>query len=264
MKLIAELTLLRFKTAPPAMRSDWAALWLAVSLFVVPGHALWAANLTLYYYQRPPFMATGTSGPTGYLIERTERVLKKAGISYTWKLSSVNRIFIDLKAGAPGVCAPGWYTSPERRKFANFTKSIYHDLPLVGLVRSDSPIAENNTAAALLTQPQIVVLRKQSVVYGAYLDALLDKMPAANVLKTSTDFPNSVRMIVAKRIDMAIVAQEEIDIFIKNAGLDKKDFKIIYFSDEPALGYRHILCSTAVDPELVTRMDKAIEALGLP
>jgi polar amino acid transport system substrate-binding protein len=209
-------------------------------------------------------MATGASGPNGYLIERTERALKLAGVSYEWKLSSVNRIFIDLKAGEQTICSPGWYSSPERRAFASFTKPIYHDLPLVGLVRSDSPVPENTTAAAILGQPKFVVLRKQSVVYGAYLDALLNKMPAENVLNTSTDFPNSVRMIIAKRVDMAIVAQEEIDIFIKFAGLAKKDFKIIYFSDEPALGYRHILCSRAVNPDLIARIDKAIDALGLP
>jgi polar amino acid transport system substrate-binding protein len=224
-----------------------------------------AADLTLYYYDRPPYMkANASGGPSGYLIERTERVLKKAGISFEWQLSSVNRIFVDLKEGRSQMCSPGWYTSPERRKFASFTKSIYHDLPLVGLVRSDSPIAENTTAAAVLSQPGIVVLRKESVVYGAYLDSLLDKMSSANILRTSTDFPNSVRMIYARRADMAIVAQEEIDTFIKNVGLERSEFKLIYFSDEPALGYRHILCSRAVDPDLISKMDDAITALGLP
>jgi len=253
------------QSAMPAIRTTVHHLLLMVCLCAASWHAACAADLILYYYDRPPYMKMNPgAAPTGYLIERTERVLKKAGISYQWELNSVNRIFVDLKAGQLQVCSPGWYTSPERRKFASFTKPIYHDLPLVGLTRSDSPIPENTTAAAVLSQPHIVVLRKESIVYGAYLDNLLDKMPPENVLRTSTDFPNSVRMIHAKRADMAIVAQEEIDTFIRNVDLDRSEFKLIYFSDEPALGFRHILCSRAVPPELMSRIDDAITALGLP
>lgn len=224
-----------------------------------------AADLTLYYYDRPPYTISNPNGrPTGYLIERTERALDKAGVSYEWKFSSVNRIFTDLKEGQLQVCSPGWYTSPERRNYARFTKAIYHDLPLVGLARSDSFLPESTTAAALLSRTDITIIIKQSVVYGAYLDPLLAKIPDANVLKTSTDFPRSVKMIRAKRADLAIVAQEEIDTFIKNADLDINDFKVIHFTDVPGVEYRYILCSQAVSPDLITRINKAIDAVGLP
>jgi len=250
---------------PWISREAWSKIGIAACLLSAQYQVVCAADLTLYYYDRPPYtISNQIGGPTGYLIERTERALDKAGISYEWKFSSVNRIFTDLKEGQLQVCSPGWYTSPERRTYARFTKAIYHDLPLVGLTRSDSFLPESTTAAALLSRTDIKILLKQSVVYGAYLDPLLAKIPDANVLKTSTDFPRSVKMIRAKRADLAIVAQEEIDTFIKNADLDLNDFKIIHFSDVPGVEYRFILCSQAVSPDLITRINKAIDAVGLP
>jgi len=226
-----------------------------------------AADITLYYYDRPPFMQTDTNNPgspSGYFIERTERVLKKAGVSYVWEIRPVNRIFADLKSGTLPVCSSGWYATPERKTYAQFSKAIYRDLPLVGLARSDSPLPENAVASTLFQQPGLTLLVKDSVVYGAYLDDLIAKMPAKSIMHTSSDFPNAVKMIRANRADFTLVAQEEIDTFIKNAELNRSDFKIIHFSDEPAVEYRYILCSHAVPNETMTRINKAIDQLGLP
>ncbi len=223
-----------------------------------------AADVTLYYYDRPPFMQTNANGPSGYFIERTERVLKKAGVSFTWELMPVNRIFADLKSSPNPVCSSGWYSTPDRRAYALFSKAIYRDLPLVGLARSDSNLPENAVASILFQQATLTLLVKDSVVYGAYLDDLIAKMPAKNVLRTTSDFANSVKMIHANRADFTLVAQEEFDTFIKNAELSRSDFKIIHFSDEPAVEFRYILCSHAVPVETITRINKAIDQLGLP
>jgi polar amino acid transport system substrate-binding protein len=222
------------------------------------------ADLILYYYERPPFMHADAAGPSGYFIERTERVLGKAGISYEWKLRPVNRIFADLKANNLQVCSPGWFATPERRSIAAFSKAIYHNMPLVGLARSDSPIPENTAAATLFKQSGLTVLLKESAVYGVYLDDQIAKIPATNILRTTTEFSNAVKMIYAKRADFTIVAEEEVDTFIKNAALNRIDFKILHFTDEPAVEYRYILCSHTVPAELMNRIDKAIDQLGLP
>ena len=227
-------------------------------------HLSSAADLTLYYYNRPPFMIPNSSHPSGYFIEKTELVMKLAGIDYVWEELPVNRLFILLEKSPEPICTSGFFLTPERAAIAQFSKPFYRTQRLVGIVRADSPIAETTNAKDLLTKKGLRVLTKQNQVFGAYIDSFLEKIPPEYRLVTSTAFENKLKMIYFSRADLTIMTPEEIDQGLKYAGLTSKDVKIVTFPDVPDSELRYILCSRSMSAQMMQKINKGIELAHLP
>jgi len=217
--------------------------------------------ITLYYYDRPPFHYRVPDGSmAGIIASSTETIFKRAGVAYQWELVPVNRILSNLKHNTGMDCTPGWYKPAEREVYAQFSLPIYRDLPLQGLSRADFPAPEGITAKDLFLRSDLRLLLKQNFSQGAYMDSLIASMPVQQVQKVAAEVPTMVKMIKANRADLIITTQEETDFFIAQSGYQKKDFRILKFSDVPGTEQRYILCSQQVPAEVMTRLNHAIKS----
>jgi polar amino acid transport system substrate-binding protein len=219
--------------------------------------------ITLHYYERPPFHYRAADGSmAGIIASSTESIFKRAGITYRWELTPVNRILADLKNNNRMDCSPGWYKTAEREAYAQFSLPIYHDLPLQGLSRNDFPAPEGITAKDLFLRHDLRLLLKQNFSQGAYMDALISTMPTQQVQQVTVEVPTMVKMIKANRADLIITTEEETDYFIAQSGYQKQDFRILKFPDVKATEYRYILCSRQVPAQIINRLNDAIRSAG--
>ena len=215
--------------------------------------------MRMLYYERKPFHYTLPDGKvTGLVVGPTEAAFAKLGIPIQWALVPANRILLQLETNAAAECSPGWYRKPEREVYARFSAPIYRDRPLVGLARADARFEPNIMVQALLSRPDTKLLVKSNFSQGAYMDALIAKMPPGQVSASAMEVQNLVKMIHAGRADLIITTQEEVDLYVKQAELAMTDFRVLVFPDVPAVEMRYILCSKQVPAELMDRLNATI------
>jgi len=220
-------------------------------------------QITLHYYERPPFHYTDEKGqPEGLILKKTIEIFHKAGISYSWERTPANRILALIKNDSGHDCSPGWYKNEGRERYAIFSDSIYHDRPLIGLTRVDFKVRDGITAKELFSMPDVRLLLKQNFSQGAYMDSLISENFGERIQRVTVEVPTMVKMLKANRADLIITTEEESETFVSKAGYGMQEFRILKFPDVPAVERRYILCSKNVSPEIIKRMNDAIRKLN--
>ena len=216
-------------------------------------------GLRLYYYERPPFHFTDEHGQAvGTVVSATEETLRRAGLTFAWVPAPTNRILAALRNEKEPACSPAWYSTPERRADFWFSKATSLDKPLIALVRGDFLLPPGVTAKTFFAMPQVRLLVKQNFSQGAYMNALIARMPPTRLERVSLEVPRMVRMLAANRADAIITTEAEAGLFVHAAGLSMSDFKTVHFPDVPAEEYRYMLCDRFVDAATQARINKAI------
>jgi len=215
--------------------------------------------IRLLYYDRKPFHYLDASGKvTGLTAEPAAQAFANAGIPFVWELRSANAIVYALKRNTDPVCTPGWYKNADRMAFAQFTAPIYRDKPLVGLVNASYPFKPGITAKEFFAQTDYRLLIKQSFRWGAYLDEIVAKVPAKQIISSAEEVSTIVKLIHLHRADIFIITQEEVETYVNQAQLQMADFKVIKFPDVPAVEMRYILCSKQVPASTIQALNAAI------
>jgi polar amino acid transport system substrate-binding protein len=215
--------------------------------------------ITLYYYERKPFHYTADDGSvTGLTVVPTEAAFAKLGIPIRWEKVPANRILAQIKLNSEAVCSPGWYKKPDREEYARYTVPIYLDKPLVGLANAHFKAKQGITAHDLLSAPGTRLLVKQNFSQGAYMDKLIAQMAPSQIASTTEEVSTMVKMIYSDRADLIVTTQEEVKLYIYQAGLNLRDFRVLVFPDVPAVEKRYILCSRQVSPELIENLDRVL------
>jgi hypothetical protein len=91
-----------------------------------------ADQLNVSYFERPPYYLTTPAGDaSGFLVEKTKKILQAANVNARFISLKPNKIIFIIKHANLPHCSIGWFKKPEREAFAKFTKPIYQDRPLV-------------------------------------------------------------------------------------------------------------------------------------
>lgn len=215
--------------------------------------------LRLLYQERPPYTMHKSGGAVeGLLAEPVQQAAARAGIVVRWELTPSQRQLLLVQTGQEPVCGVGWFRNPEREKLGRFSRPLYRDLPMGGLVRADVALADGQSLQAMLASPLLTVLSKEGYSYGAEIDRWLTQLPGRRV-STGSEPAQLVRMLMAGRADMLLVAPEEGQLLM--AGVAPGQLRMVRFADVgPGLD-RHLYCNFSVAPELLRRIDRELERL---
>lgn len=220
------------------------------------------APLRLLYQERPPYSVHHTGGAVdGLLAVPVQQALARAGIVARWELTPSQRQLLLVQTGQEPVCALGWFRNPEREKLGRFSRSLYRDLPMGGLVRADVALADGQSLQALLASPLVSVLTKEGFSYGAEIDRWLAQLPGRRV-STGSEPLQLTRMLLAGRADLLLVAPEEGQLLM--ASTTPGQLRLVRFSDVGHGLDRHLYCNFSVAPELLRRIDRELERLTPP
>ena len=214
--------------------------------------------ITVNYNERPPYLIPGADGSaTGLTGTPTANAFKAAGIPITWAKVPTNRQISAVKEAQGMQCAVGWFKTPEREKFAKFTKPIYRDKPWLVLANVGYSIKDGTKLEQALSAKGVRVLTKASFSYGPYIDNLLAKTKP-NITVSNGSTSQMLQLINAGSADFLFVSEEEAEYLVKEAGLTMKNFRQIRFPDMPKGGDRYIMCSKNVPDDAIAKLDKYI------
>ncbi len=214
--------------------------------------------IVLQHDERPPFLKTEADGSvSGVVATPVVQAFQKAGIPYVWKYESATRQVAQIQRGAR-VCSVGWYKTPEREQYAKFSKPISQDTPTIALANSSFQVQGKADLEQILSEPEVTVLIKTSIVYGPYLDTRFARMKAKRIA-TYEEFGAMIRLIKLGRAQITFIPIEEAEYYIDKMGYSRNDFNIIHFADMPPGQKRYIMCSKSIENEVMERLDAAIK-----
>jgi polar amino acid transport system substrate-binding protein len=214
--------------------------------------------LKLQIVELPPYMIVNAdSSIAGLVVTPTLAAFKKAAIPIAWQVVPAVRQLQQIKEGKERLCSVGWYKTPEREKFAKFSKAILRDSPFVGVAEPTFHIANGVSIDTILGDSKVEVLIKIGFVFGDFLDKKILEMKAKRQVSYG-DMPQIFKMIAAGRAQITFAPLDEVQYYINIGVIDKEKIKILTFSDMP-LGYnRYLMCSQNVEDKLIDRFNAAL------
>jgi uncharacterized protein (TIGR02285 family) len=236
----------------PALASLTTTLLLGATL------AAAQTPIVLQHDKRPPFLKIEADGSvSGTAATPAAQAFQKAGIPYVWKYESAARQVAQIQSGAR-VCSVGWYKTLERERYAKFSKPISQDTPMIALANSSFEAQGKADLDQILSNPEVTVLVKTSIVYGPYLEPRFARMKAKRVA-TYEEFGAMIRLINLGRAQITFIPIEEAEYYIEKMGYSRNDFNIIHFDDMPPGEKRYIMCSKSIEDDVMARLDAGIK-----
>jgi uncharacterized protein (TIGR02285 family) len=226
------------------------------------GAALAQAQLNIEYRDKPPYSYTVGGKPAGFLMERTARLLKRAGIEARYVEVPFRRTLQNLQLNQAAVCSPGLYKNPEREAFARFSLPIHRDKPHVVL-------ANASVAAQIRAMPRIAQLFADAslqpglldgVSYGVQLDQFLASA-AKPALRAQLTPMQLARMVGVRRVDYMLIDEEDLNWLRRDPEFTPLPLVRIEFADMPRGELRYLACSMQVTPQTLDRINHAIREL---
>lgn len=227
------------------------------------GAALAQTPLTIEYRDKPPYSYTEAGRPAGFLMERTARLLKRAGIEARYVEVPIRRTLQHLQANQAPICSPGLYKNPEREAFARFTLPIHRDKPHVVLAHA-SAVAQIRAiprVAQLIADGSLQVGLLDGVSYGQQLDQYLAATARPPVRAHLTPL-QLARMVGARRVDYMLIDEEDLGWLRRDAEFAPLPLVRIEFADMPRGELRYLACSPQVPAQTLDRLNQAIRELA--
>ncbi len=213
----------------------------------------------MHYHERPPYYITGSLDVYGLCVDPVKFAFKKAGIALSWEKTPANRQLDIIRSNRSNDCIIGWFKNIEREKYARFSHYIYQDLPAIALARSDNNnILSNQTLEEILSNPDLVLLKKRGYSYGNFIDTKISKLNPNQVI-TSAKNIGMLEMIYSKRADYFFISKEEALNLTVSSGLSDRLFKFIHFSDMPQGNKRYLLFSHKVDEQVIEKINTTLK-----
>ena len=218
--------------------------------------------LTIEYRDKPPYSYTVDGKPAGFLMERTARLLKRAGIEVRYAEVPIRRTLLNLQGNQAPLCSPGLYKIPEREAFARFSLPIHRDRPHVVLANAGAAaqIRALPKLSQLFADPTLQPGLLDGVSYGQQLDLALASTakPAIRAQLTPLQL---ARMVGARRMDYMLIDEEDLAWLRKDAEFTPLPLVRIDFADMPRGQLRYLACSQQVSPQVMDRLNQAIRDL---
>jgi polar amino acid transport system substrate-binding protein len=220
------------------------------------------APLGIEYRDKPPYSYTEAGRPAGFLMERTARLLKRAGIEARYAEVPIRRTLQNLQANQAAMCSPGLYKNPEREAFARFSLPIHRDKPHVVLahasvaaqIRAIPRIAQLFADASL--QPGVM----DGVSYGQQLDQYL-AAAARPPVRAQLAPLQLARMVAARRVDYMLIDEEDLGWLRKDPDFAPLPLVRIEFADMPRGELRYVACSQLVPQQTLDKLNQAIREI---
>ncbi len=245
------------------MKQFFSGIIGALMLMLCPLTASNAAEpLKVFYIERPPYYYTENLHARGILVDRTRRVLAKAGIDAVFVPMPPKRILHILKINSEKACSIGWFKTKERKGFARFSLPIYENRPLVLLARKDtaaqiSPHGRPVGLKRVFLHKSLVMGRVAGFSYGGYVDRIM-KQHAGFRFERAPNQKDLIRMLASGRISYLLVAPEEVDTLLEQTNLPRVKFDVIHLSDIPRGNKRYLIFDKSVDQKTIDRINRAI------
>lgn len=233
----------------------------ALLAMLVCSSAVAAEPLLVTFIDKPPYYYADASGEArGFLVERTRQILGEAKIEVSFEARPASRVLHEIRTESRVSCSIGWFRNAERETFARFSRPIYHDRPLLGVVqRAHAAEFPSPHSIAALAASGVRIGSVAGFSHGEAVDRALARM--ATPVDLAPAPAQNLSKLLAGRVDLALFNSEELDhLIVVTPGVSSRLARI-EFSDVPPGSARHLMCSRHIAPGLLERIDAAISRL---
>jgi len=222
---------------------------------------VWAETpISLYYYERPPYMVAKPDGSAhGITADVAAKAFALAHVPYTWNLMPAKRQLMTVERNEGRDCTIGWFKNPQRAAYGQFTHPIYRDKPPVVIARHGFE-PQTDSLAQLMKRDDLRILVKEGLTYGSYINDLLGTT-RAKVSAFTVEQPQLVRMVAAGRADIMFAPREEAEFFVTGHESGTESVQVLTFGDIPAGEPRYLFCSRQVDSATMAKLNAAIDRI---
>jgi uncharacterized protein (TIGR02285 family) len=218
-------------------------------------------QITLHFHERRPFYVAYNNEARGVVADPISQAFRYADIPFAWQETPAKRQLEIVRHNENKSCAAGWFKTPDRETFGQYSLPIYRDKPFVAITRADNTLlGKTETLDRVFSERRLQVLVKAGYSYGPYIDERLRRLNPRQV-STTADNESLMKMIQAYRADYYFMTEEEAQDQLLLSGLRNSDFKLIHFSDMPQGNKRYLICSQKVDKDTLKRLNLAIRYL---
>ncbi len=215
-------------------------------------------EITVHFHDRRPFYIPYQNVARGVVATPIAQAFAYADIPIHWQQTPPKRQLDIIKHNESRSCAAGWFKTPEREIFGQYSYAVYQDQPFVAITRSNNVLlGKAETLDRVFKERRLQVLVKSGYSYGPYIDNQIHRLNPRQVF-TTADNMSLMKMIQAYRADYCFMTEEEAQDMLLFSGLDRADFKLIYFSDMPKGNKRYLICTKMVEKDTMKRLNQAI------
>lgn len=234
-----------------------------IAALVAAGAGAQAPVLAIEYRDKPPYTYTEAGRPAGFLMERTMKVLKRAGIEASYAEVPVRRTLMNLQSNLAPLCSPGLYRTPEREAFARFSLPLHRDRPHVVLAHAGvaAQVRAMPRVAQLFADVSLQAGLLDGVSYGQQLDALLAGA-ARPPLRAQLSPLQLARMVAVRRADYMLIDEEDLAWLRRDPDFATLPLMRIEFADMPRGELRYLACSRQVPQQTLDQINQAIRGLA--
>ncbi len=219
-----------------------------------------AADLVLYYEERPPLMSRHGEQLTGVQGAPAMAVLQRAGLSAELREAPVARQVAMITRNAEPACALGLYRTAEREKLGKYSRlPVYSSPPQSLLIRRDGRLKDVHRFAAVLQSPAATLALRHGYSYGAETDKALAE-GSAKLIRSSDHSMARARLVLLGMADAALFTEEEGEALIKQLGEAGTALELRRLPDAPPGEGRYFFCSKALPEGQMRALDDAMAA----
>lgn len=218
------------------------------------------SQLRIHYHIRPPFIDFKDSKVVGLTGALAVRIFEDAKIPFVLLETPASRQLKVMELSKGFDCAVGWFKTPERETYAQFSEPIYHDKPQVALTQADNKVLKQSIKLEdLFKNSELSLLVKDNYSYGPVIDQMIKELHP-KVLSTSNESAQMIEMVRQKRVDYMLITQEEAEDVIKEEK-PKSSLKKVTLTNAPVGEFRHIICSKKVPADVMKTLNHSIKKL---
>ncbi|MBY0239376.1 MAG: transporter substrate-binding domain-containing protein [Burkholderiaceae bacterium] len=243
------------------------AVFAVLPLLAMPacaGDTTASAPITVSWREKPPYYYTEDGVDKGFMLAYGKEVFAAAGIDARFVREPQKRIWTNFDQRKPNYCSLAWYRLPEREAIAQFSIPVYTDPPHTVLASpaAAAKVQAHASLAALLADPELTLGLVDGVSYGADLDERIAK--AGNqVMRRTVSTTNMIQMLAANRFHYMLADRNDWG----HMRTHYKEMGAVLQHDVPDMPgglKRYFLCSRAVPPSVIERLNQAIRTLPKP
>ena len=219
-----------------------------------------AAELVLYYEERPPLMSRQDNQLTGVQGAPAMAVLQRAGITVELREAPVARQVAMITRNVEPACALGLYRTSEREKIGKYSRlPIYSSPPQSLMIRKDGRLKDINRFAAALQLPTATLVLRHGYSYGDETDKALAGS-SAKIIRSSDNSLARARLVLLGVADATLFTSEEGEALIKQLGDAGAALELRRLPDAPPGEGRYFFCSRGLPDQQLRAIDDAMAA----
>jgi len=217
-----------------------------------------AADLVLYYEERPPLMSRQDGQLTGVQGAPATAILQRAGLAVELREAPVARQVAMISRNAEPACALGLYRTAEREKLGRYSKlPVYGSPPQSLMIRKDGRLSDVHRFAAVIQSPTVTLALRVGYSYGAETDKVLAES-RARIIRSSDHSMARARLVLLGVADATLFTEEEGEALIKQLGEAGAALELRRLPDAPPGEGRYFFCNKALPERLLRAIDEAM------